>query len=241
MINDSTYGQVLHLPKRKALALPDMDVLASKPVLSDVFTTGATDPAAVGFVLSLLPVASGPVLWVQDYMSRRENGHLYTPALKSFGVAQDILQVRVSHPRDVLWAMEEGAGCASLSAVIGEIHGGPAVLDFTATKRLSMRAQVSGVPVYLIRSGDPGGLSAARMRWRAGSLPSLAHPYDSHSPGRPQWDVNLFRARGYPPGRWVARYDPDAARTADRLGLVPRSGDGALDTGDQPVSNRTAT
>ena len=48
--------------------------------------------------------------------------------------------------------MEQGAGCAGLSAVVGEIHGAPAVLDFTATKRLALRAEASGVPVWPIRS-----------------------------------------------------------------------------------------
>jgi len=239
MANDSTYGQVIHLPKRKVSAPQDVNVLKMRPTLMDVLPIGSADPAATGFVLSLLPDATGPVLWVQDYLSQRENGHLFAPSLKAHGCDHPVLQVTVSHPRDVLWAMEEGAACAGLAAVIGEIHGGPSVLDFTATKRLAMRAETSGVPVYLIRSGDPGGLSAARMRWRVGALPSLPHPHDSRSPGQAQWDMELFRARGRPPGRWVARYDPAASTAADRLRLVSRAVDGAMDTGDQPISNTT--
>lgn len=239
MENDSSYGQIIRLPKRKLSAAQDVDISTLRPALSDVLATGPADPAATGFVLSLLSGTHGPILWVQDYQSRRENGHLYTPSLKRFGLDQAVLKVAVSHPRDVLWAMEEGATCASLSAVIGEIHGGPAVLDFTATKRLAMRAEASGVPLYLIRSGDPGGLSAARMRWRVATLPSRPHQHDSQSPGQPQWDVDLFRARGRPPGRWVAQYDPDADKAADRLGLVSRLRDRAVDAADQPVSHRT--
>ena len=182
------------------------------------------------------------MLWVQDFLSRRENGAPYTPSLRGFGLDQPVLLVTVSHPRDVLWTMEEGAACAGLSAVIGEVHGGPEVLDFTATKRLSLRAEASGVPLYLIRSGDPGGLSAARMRWRVSALPSLIHPQDAQAPGAPRWDLDLFRARGHPPGRWVATYDPDSrksARAADRLRLVPHADDGAVETGDRPVPQRT--
>ena len=234
MKRDSSYGQVIHLPKRKAVSQHTLHAPAL-PCLTDMLSVTATDPAATGFLLSLLRDACGPVLWVQDHMSRRENGHLYTSALTGFGLTQPVLQVHVSHPRDVLWAMEEGAACAGLSAVVGEIHGAPAVLDFTATKRLALRADVSGVPVILLRSGDPGVLSAARERWRVTSLPSKTHPHDLRSSGTPQWDVNLFRARGRTTGRWVAQYDPANTSAADCLNLVPRADTGAVDAGDQSI------
>lgn len=238
MKTDSSYGQILRLPVREKPAPKATVPATGRLVLTDVLGTIPADPTATGFTLSLLPQQHGPILWVQDHASRRENGHIYTPSLAAFGVDHPVLQVHVSRPRDVLWAMEEGAACAGLSAVIGEIHGAPAVLDFTATKRLAMRAEHSGVPVYLIRSGDPGTLSAARARWRVTALPSARHPHDARAPGQPQWDVDLFRARGEQPGRWVARYDPHAKRHADRLGLVPRADAGTLETGDQPVPDR---
>lgn len=236
MQTDSSYGQVIHLPKRK-VSVTRAPVM---PALTDMLFAIPADPAATGFLLSSLSQTGGPVLWVQDHMSRRENGRLYTPALPAFGITHPVLQVHVSHPRDVLWAMEEGAACAGLSAVIGEIHGAPAALDFTATKRLAMRAEASGVPVFLLRSGDPGVLSAARARWRITSLPSLTHPHDSRAPGTPQWDLDLFRARTQQPGQWVAQYDPNAPRATDRLRLVSRANAGAVDTGDQPVPDRSS-
>jgi protein ImuA len=235
MKTDSSYGQVIHLPKRK-VSVAQAPVL---PALTDVLCTTTADPAATGFLLSSLNEMGGPILWVQDHMSRRESGRIYTPGLPAFGVKHAVLQVHVSHPRDVLWAMEEGASCAGLSAVIGEIHGAPASLDFTATKRLAMRAEASGVPVFLLRSGDPGVLSAARARWRVMSLPSLTNAHDSRAPGSPQWDLDLFRARAQTPGRWVAQYDPDAPRATDRLRLVSRADTGTVDAGDQSVPDRS--
>ncbi|MFG6506165.1 MULTISPECIES: ImuA family protein [Sulfitobacter] len=242
MTTDSTYGQVLTLPRRRPSTPPEPGVLATHAPLTDVFPGAFASASASGFVLSLLPRGKGPVLWVQDFLSRRENGAPYTPSLAAFGLEQPVLLVTASHPRDVLWAMEEGAACAGLSAVVGEVHGGPEVLDFTVTKRLSLRAEASGVPLYLIRSGDPGGLSAARMRWRIASLPAQAHPDDPQAPGAARWDLELFRARGHAPGRWVADYEPDkrhSPRAADRLRLVPRSDDGALAPGDQPIPQRS--
>ncbi|MFG6565975.1 ImuA family protein [Sulfitobacter sp. 1A13421] len=242
MTTDSTYGQVLTLPRRRPSTPPEPGVLATHAPLTDVFPQAFASASASGFVLSLLPRGKGPVLWVQDFLSRRENGAPYTPSLAAFGLEQPVLLVNASHPRDVLWAMEEGAACAGLSAVVGEVHGGPEVLDFTATKRLSLRAEASGVPLYLIRSGDPGGLSAARMRWRIASLPAQAHPDDPQAPGAARWDLELFRARGHAPGRWVADHEADkrhSPRAADRLRLVPRSDDGALAPGDQPIPQRS--
>lgn len=239
METDSSYGQVLHLLKHPVVLPQKGKHLLVLPSLTDMLIPVPTDPSATGFLLASLSSTSGPILWIQDYTSRHQNGRLYIASLTAFGITQPILQVHVSQPRDVLWAMEEGAACAGLAAVVGEIHGAPAVLDFTATKRLAMRADTSGVPVFLLRSGDPGVLSAARERWRITSLPSQLNPHDSRSPGNPQWDVDLFRARSQTPGRWVASYDQDTRRGTDRLGLVPRTNAGAVDTDNQPIPERS--
>jgi len=238
MPSDSHFGQVISLSSKRLIQdVPRPD--AGVPVLRDVLSGGPFDAAVTGFVLACLGDSDAPVMWVSDRMSRRENGRLYGPALRNFGFKGKVLRVEVSHPRDVLWAMEEGAGCAGLSAVVGEIHGAPEVLSFTATKRLALRAEASQVPIWLIRSGDHGALSAARERWRISALPSAKHPHNQQAPGTPMWEAELFRARGRSPGVWEAAYDPAAAAT-NRLSLVSRSGDGpvAQDLGAAPDAAR---
>ncbi|UWR22771.1 ImuA family protein [Sulfitobacter sp. S190] len=223
MLVDSSLGQVVTLGARRGV----QDVptpAAGQAVLKDVLAGQPFDAAVTGFVVACLPRSKAPVLWVQDRKSRLENGRVYGPALR--GVT--LLRVEVSHPRDVLWAMEEGAACAGLSAVVGEVHGAPPALDFTASKRLAMRAEATGIPVWLIRSGEEGGLSAARERWRISSLPSARHPHNAAAPGTALWEAELFRARGRAPGTWVASHDADARQDADRLRFLPRSGDGSL-------------
>jgi protein ImuA len=223
MTSDSSYGQLVKLgDKRGVQDVPRPDV--SQAVLKDALSARPFDAAVTAFVLACLPRSKAPVLWVQDRASRLENGRVYGPALK--GVK--LLRVEVSHARDVLWAMEEGAGCAGLAAVVGEVHGAPPVLDFTATKRLAMRAETSGVPVWLIRSGTVEGLSAARERWRVGSLPSELHPYNAAAPGAPVWEAELFRARGRSPGIWAVRHDGPQNGREKRLCFLPGSGDGPL-------------
>ncbi|UWR26715.1 hypothetical protein K3757_01945 [Sulfitobacter sp. S223] len=220
MMNDSSLGQLVRLGDTRGVAdLPAPD--AAQAVLKDALSARPFDAAVTAFVLSCLPRSKAPVLWVQDRASRLENGRVYGPALK--GVT--LLRVEVSHARDVLWAMEEGAACAGLSAVVGEVHGAPPVLDFTATKRLAMRSEASGVPVWMIRSGAVEGLSAARERWRIGSLPSQIHTYNAAAPGAPVWEAELFRARGRSPGTWTVNHEG----RENRLRFLPRSGDGPLE------------
>ena len=220
MMSDSSLHRLVRLGDGEAgaeISRPDV----AQAVLKDALSARPFDAAVTAFVLACLPRSKAPVLWVQDRASRLENGRVYGPALK--GVR--LLRVEVSHARDVLWAMEEGASCGGLAAVVGEVHGAPPVLDFTATKRLAMRAEATGLPVWLIRSGAVEGLSAARERWRIGSLPSGAHPYNVAAPGAPVWEAELFRARGRAPGVWEVCHDGGESS----LRFLSRSGDGPLE------------
>ena len=238
---DSPLGQVVSLSAKRLIQdVPRPD--GEGAMLRDVVSGKPFDGAVTGFVLSCLPESEAPVLWVSDRMTRRENGRLYGPAMRQFGFKGHVLRVEVSNPRDVLWAMEEGAACAGLSAVVGEIHGAPEVLSFTATKRLALRSEASNVPIWLIRTGEEGSLSAARERWRLASLPSDIHPWNAAAPGAPVWEAELFRARGRAPGTWEARHDAGPAGggtqgRAHRLRLVSRSGDGSVAEDREPAAD----
>jgi protein ImuA len=193
--------------------------------LSEVFCVTSTEASVSGFVMSAIPVTDAPMLWVQDHLSQMESGRPYLPGL---GTKRQVLYLTLPRAADVLWAMEEGLRCTSLSVVIGEVWGTPPVLDFTATRRLATRSEASNLPCWLIRRGASPDLSAARNRWRVASLPSLPHPHDPQAPGSPRWQVELFRSRQAQPGTWVATYD----RAADRVDFSAPSRDGTLADGD---------
>jgi protein ImuA len=187
-------------------------------MLQDVSVTGPWQAAAAGFVLASLPEGEGrPILWVQDRASRRALGRPCEAGLRRrFGLRAPILRVEVGHPRDALRAMEEGAGCAALGAVLGEVDAAAPMLDLVATKRLALRARDSGVPVWLMRlTGPSEGLSAARMRWRVSALPSAPHPWDEAAPGAPRWRVELLRAAGRAPGTWDLEHERGADPARD--------------------------
>jgi len=206
--------------------------IGAQKVLSDVFAQTAADAAAVGFVLAHLPRDTGTVLWAQDRLSEKEAGQ---PYMAGIGAERSLLRVNVSRPSDVLVAMEDALRCKGMTAVIGEIWGDPPSLDFTATKRLALRAEANGVPCWLIRRAGSPNLSAARNRWRIGSLPSVAHPHDAQAPGDPRWQVELFRSRYAQPGTWVAQYD----RASDRLDFSAPRLDGAVAARDGADRQRT--
>ena len=176
------------------------------PSLREVFAATATDGGVTGFVLAHLAPGE-TVLWAQDHQSRREAGRPSIAGLTwMLGGMPDLLLLDVNQPRDVLWVMEQALGCPAIKTVVGEVWGDPRVLDFTATKRLAMRSEESGVAAWLVRRGATADLSAARERWRIASLPSPPQPDDPHAPGAPLWQASLFRTRFDTPGEWVARH-----------------------------------
>jgi protein ImuA len=188
---------------------------------------GGGQAAALGFVLaSLPPDEARPLLWVQDRAARRALGRPYETGIRqAYGISAPILRVEVGPPSDALRVMEEGARCAALGAVLGELDGTARALDLVATKRLAMRARDSGVPVWLLRVGGAGeGASAARLRWRVSARPSAPHPWDDAAPGAARWWVELLRATGRSPGAWEVEHEPGARPGGAPGGADPGAG-----------------
>jgi protein ImuA len=226
-------SQILTLAKSDGQKEAIGKICRSVVLLSEVFAETATDAGAAGFVLSQLVKGSAPILWIQDRMSRRETGRPHLPGL---GHGRSILLLDIARPADVLTAAEEGLRCKALGAVVAEIWGNPPALNFTATKRLVLRAEAMGVPCWLVRYGGTADLSAARDRWRVASLPSAPNPDDVKAPGDPRWRVDLFRSRDKQPGIWVAHHD----RAADCFNLAATVSDGAVADAGRTPWQRTA-
>lgn len=190
---------------------------------------GTADAAWAGFLLAHV---TGRILWAQDRLSARATG---VPS--PLGIDHPLLLMRLSHPRDVLTAAEEALACRDLGGVVAEIHGNPSALNFTATRRLAVRAEASGVPFWLVRhaAGAPEA-SAMRDRWRVTALPAGPHPDDPSAPGDPCWRVELFRSRDKRPGLWAVRHEraSNLGWSTDHLHFAPLLSDRevAADAGD---------
>ena len=208
-------------PKSIGLGKPFHPPVSLDSTLSELFAA-PRDGGWAGFLLPQFE-PDKPVLWIQDRMAVREAGRVHPAGLGGLG----LIHVEARDGRDALWAMEEGLRCSALSAVIGELWGDPAALDFTATRRLAVAAERTGVSCWLVRLGGTANLSGAQMRWRVGSVPSLPHAFDHKAPGAPAWDAELFRARGFVPERW------SVACEAGRFHRLAVAGDRALAKNDR--------
>jgi protein ImuA len=188
------------------------------PILSELLPASPRDAGWTGFILAQLRPGK-PLLWVQERMAILEGGRVHASGLGA--LASELIHVEARDAKAALWAMEEGLRCSALSGVVGEIWGDPQALDFTATRRLAVAAERTGVACWLVRPGGSASLSGARERWRLASGPSEVHPFDPKAPGSPRWTAELFRSRLRAPGTWRVGVEPApllavAAPPADR-------------------------
>jgi protein ImuA len=161
-------------------------------------TDTAHAAAAPLFVAGILARLDGTVLWCLDRQD------LFAPALAGVGLHPD--RVIYAEPEDdagVLLCLEEGLRQAGLAAVVGEV----ARLPMTASRRLQLAAEASGVTAFIIRrwrraadAAEFAQPSAAVTSWRITAAPSAALPVPGI--GRARWRVELVRSRGGDTAAW---------------------------------------
>ncbi len=157
--------------------------------------------AATGATLALgarlLEAKTGPLVWCQ--LRDPERLHLHAPGLAAFGIDPErIIRLTVKSEQDLLWAMEEALDCAYLSGVVG-VLGQEKLYDFTASRRLSLRARSSGVSALMLRSHRANGTTTADMRWMVGAGESSKMPErKAFLPrlGGAIWQLDLIKCRG---------------------------------------------
>ena len=124
-------------------------VPASPATLMEVFPDTSVDASATGFVLLQIPRKGGPILWAQDRLSRLSGGPALPCRAWDIPAGSPCRTQKTCRRPYGRWKKACGARRSPASS---EKYGAtPAALDFTATKRLAMRAEASGVPVWLIR------------------------------------------------------------------------------------------
>lgn len=177
-----------HLPGG-GLAGGALHDIAGGPELAD-------DAAATVFIAGILARLEGTVFWC---LQARD---LFAPALGLAGLHPDrVVFVEAGSDTNVLIAMEECLRHPGLGGVVGELR----TMSLTASRRLQLAAEQSGVPSFVFRRTSRAGAgtdgSAAATRWRIAASPSEALGIPSL--GRPRWNVTLERARGGDPRSWV--------------------------------------
>lgn len=175
--------------------------------------------AATLFAAAILARTRGMVLWC---LRGRD---LFAPALASVGLHPDrVIYVETRKDAEVLPAMEEGLRHGGLGGVVGEVGR----LSLTASRRLLLAAEGTGVPAFLLRrwrndaereaASDP---TAVFTRWRIAAEPSRPPP--APGLGRALWRVDLVRCRGAAPRSWLLEAPDAAGRLACPAVLPDRS------------------
>lgn len=180
-----------------------------RAALHELLVDGAAHrPAGMAVALGLAcRAAQGRmVLWVRQDARDAAVGRPHPPGLAALGLdpAQMVL-VRAADLTAALRAGVEGARCAVLGAVLIEPAGAARQPDLTASRRLSLAAQASGVFTLLLRP-MPAGPSVAHTRWLVANRPSRA--LAANAPGPPAFTLRLLRHRqGIGEQDWLVEWD----------------------------------
>jgi protein ImuA len=179
----------------------------------ELFAAESDDCAsAAGFAAMLAlraTVPRAPILWLGTDEAERRGGRLYAPGLAELGGDPDALVLGLaSDPKALLRGAADAARCAGLGAMIVECWGKCPALDLTASRRLALAAEQSGVTLIMLRLEAEPVPSAADTRWAIGAVPSRA--LEADAPGAPMFDIMLLRRRTGPSGmRWRLEWDRD--------------------------------
>lgn len=184
-------------PGRKQAALLDVP----SGTLSEIFADQHRESgAALGFALGLargqLTETRQGLIYLQLVEDAQELGVPYGNGLAHFGIAPDRLVV--ARPKtivELLWAMEEAIACRAVAAVVADIGGRHKALDFTASRRLSLRSAGAGTSTFLVRYARDREASAAKYRWKLSPALSGPKPFDPRAPGPPRWRAVLEKGR----------------------------------------------
>jgi protein ImuA len=163
----------------------------------------AGSAAGFGAMLALRAGEGRPLLWLRTEVAERRGGRLYATGLSELGIdGGAVLVGLVADDAALLKAANDAARCAGLGALLVECWGDPKPLDLTATRRLMLAAEASGVTVLLLRMAATESPTAADTRWRvaaAASVP-LADGTPAGAPGYPAFEIELLRRRAGPAG-----------------------------------------
>jgi protein ImuA len=237
---DSLRQRIAALESRPALAgvpISPERALHPSPLLplppgavSEVFADQHRDAgAALGFALGLARGLVTPrrqaILVLQLADEAQETGVIYGHGLAHFGLMPDaVVLARPKTIMELLWAMEEAIACRAVAAVVADLGKLHKALDFTASRRLSLRAASAGSSAFLLRYLREREASAARFRWRLTPARSGPVPFDPRAPGPPRWRASLEKGR-LAPDRPVSADGEDYLLEWTANGFVLADGD----------------
>jgi len=210
--------------------------------LTEVVPSGYRDRiAALGKVMaslaSLTETTDEPIIWCQ--LRDQDRLHLHAPGLTAFGIdPKRITKVTLFTERDLLWVMEEAITSGSVAAVAGVLWS-ERFYDFTASKRLRMRARETDTAVVMVRSHRANGTTAADHRLSVTTEPSVGGAHRSGAfglLGNPAWHIDLTKCRHSSLGSHHVSWNPEALRLHMATALADRTAQAHAPPISEPVA-----
>jgi protein ImuA len=151
-----------------------------------------------------------PLFFATLASDRQERGQLYGHGVHQLGLDPTrILLLEAPNEKELLWAVEEAANSNALGGVIVALGRQEKLYGFPASRRLKLRQERHGVPLFIIR-GMTGQPTAATARWRVACAPGDGiDTAGAPMPllGQPRFRVVLERYAGMPPQEWIVELD----------------------------------
>jgi protein ImuA len=179
----------------------------------ELFAAEADDgPSAAGLAAMLALRTVGrraPIFWLRADEAEQRGGALHAPGLVELGGDPDSLVLgQAPDTKALLRAAADAARCAGLGVLVVECWGKCPALDLTASRRLSLATEQSGVTLLMLRLEAEPVPSAADTRWGVIAAPSQA--LEANAPGPPMFEIELLRRRAGASGmRWRLEWDRD--------------------------------
>lgn len=219
--------------------------------LHEIYAGNVEDIASsAGFaaMLGLCGLQPGKsLLWLRTLEAIRKGGRFHPAGFAELGGNPSALLMAVA-PDDkaLLRSAVDALHCDGFGVVVIECWRSPAILDLTASRRLTLAADRSGLTAILLRLDAHKQPSTASTRWAVRSAPSI--PLEANAPGYPTFDLTLLKRRSGPFGKsWRVEWNRDKTRfcqPADQAvssgarTQATLSGDMVLFSGSQSVATR---
>ncbi len=206
--------------------------------LHEIFAASVDDSGSAGgfaaMLGALLARPKSTIFWLREKSAEARGGCLHAPGLAELGLDPGRVVLGVMDDAlGLLRVAAEVVRCPDVDVAVIELWRMPRALDLTASRRLAVAAESSGVTALMLRADAEPTPSAAQTRWSVSA--AAASPLEAQAPGYPTLAVSLLRQRGGTADRaWQVEWNRDQAVFCEPAfsGAVvpfPRSGSGGAD------------
>ena len=181
--------------------------------LHEIFAASPDDSGSAGGFAAMLAVLlarpGATIFWLRERGAEARGGCLHAPGLVELGLDPGRVVLGVMDDAlGLLRVAAEVVRCPDIDVAVIELWRMPRALDLTASRRLAVAAEGSGVTALMLRADAEPTPSAAHSRWSVAA--AAATPLEANAPGHPTFAVSLLRQRGGSADRgWQVEWDRD--------------------------------